>query len=201
MAIETYEVVTSFIIEGQYAAIVNHFTGEEDGTGDDFLRAQHLVDALIGGAPDWPLNLAACLAEDCFISSMRARRVSAGGGNTAVRVFATDDYPGSFGGECEPQQVAGCVIWVSSSLSVQATGRTFLPGVSESATENARFNAAYLAAVQAWVDGWIAGVAVTGFTAGMFMSIFNRVTLAAHTISYGYVSPKVGTQRRRLVPV
>ncbi|AXH79186.1 MAG: hypothetical protein [Circular genetic element sp.] len=200
MANRYFETLISSICGGQYCATVHHWhLSESAGPANDFTLAKQFNEMITddGFLDNYRALLA---ADDCFVSSIRTREINnVTGGNTAVKVFAGDDKQGTFTGSVDPFQVAGCVIWITEGLTAR-TGRTFFPGVAEEAMDEGRFNTTYQDAVQTLINDVVAGGSVPA--GPVLMTLVTRGPLfAANDIIDGYLSPKVGTQRRRLTPV
>lgn len=200
MADQFFESVIGFNIGGNYAAVVHHWVGDDSGGQTAFEMAQLLADALESdaGATDTLFGLICnIMGDDCFISSIRTRRLSGGGGATYMKAFANTDYPGVYGSNSDAAQVAACMLkFTATNPKIQ--GRTFWPGVPEDALLEGRF-----------VDGYL----------NELLNLYNRFLLSfVSTVSFyarlkhGPVptytalsaletSPTPGTIRRRLVPV
>lgn len=156
MAVETYQLVTSYVCAGQFCQTVNHFNITDPLNSNSFEVAQKFIEALETPPSGFEYLdlLQDILSVDSFISSVRVHRVAPSGGAEAIKVFPAADRPGQFAGNCESSAVAGCVIWVPAT-PVKLTGRTFYPGVSEDAIENGFWETAYLNAVADMLDGFI----------------------------------------------
>lgn len=205
MANVYYQTTTSFICGGQYAAIVNHWKADDAGlTGNPFLDAENLIASLYNNAagPGDPFTtkLADLLADDCFISGLRARLVSGAGGPTAVRIFAPTDWPGTFGGEMEAFQTAGTIVWPCDSMDAFA-GRNRIPGVSDTALVNNRFATAYEAAAKSFVDTVVLGFQESATLWNLVVrGVAGGVTLY-RTVIGGYLAPTPGHIKTRRIPV
>lgn len=198
MALRYFESMLSTICGGQYCATVHHFAlDESSGPADDFVIAQQIN--TMWTDEDLLQEYMTMLAEDdCFASSLRTREVGAAGGNTAVETFSKTDYPGTFSGGVQAFQVAACFIWVTTG-SDNVVGRTFIPGISTEAVVEGRFSPSFKTAANTFGDNYITSKSIS---AGPVVPIvFNRTLHAGQAITGGYVSPKVGTQRRREMPV
>lgn len=200
MAFEYYKSAIGFSCAGNFAAIVQHWGVDTPTGAGPFSRAKSLVAAMespVAGSAYLPA-IADCLADDCFISSVRIAKVTAGGGNQYAKVFAPGDHPGDFGGNIDAAQVAGCIIWLSAG-DAGLTGRTFLPGVSEDGIDNGRFNGSYFGALDDLVDIVIPGIQAT---TGTYLPFIKHGSPAAFKqIVHGRLSLTAGTIRKRLKPV
>lgn len=205
MALVYYQTTTSFICGGQYAAIVNHWRADDAGlTGNPFLDAENLIASLVdnsaGAGPPWVVLLANLLADDCFVSGVRARLVSGAGGPTAVRIFAPADHPGLFGGDMEAFQTAATVNWACDSADA-FRGSNRIPGVSSDALVNNRFTATYQAEVVNFVDNVLLDFQESATAWELIVrGEAGGVPLYRDVIG-GYLSPTPGHIKSRRVPV
>jgi len=199
MADYYYEVRVSIVCGGQFSQIVHNFVIDLATPPDDVTAARQLRDTLDdGGVASYFQKLRNCLSEDAFISAVRVRQVGPTGGNTVTIAFEPADLPGLVAEPIAPLQVAGCVIFVNS-VDPDRTGRTFVPGVPQTYCDGSRWTSAAVVAYQAFGDRLIGG-----FTAalGTFNAVMlDRATKTGPVIDGCYVSPKLGTQRRRELPV
>jgi len=195
MATHYFALETRFFCSGQLAACVFNYKIQDPTTTDDFLLASQLVAAIDdGGAASWVLKLMQCMSNQALLSTVRARQFQPTQGNTAVAVFQATDYPGAIASGINTQQIAACINWIPTTTG-PAMGRNFLPGVPENALESSRWEDAYIDIIQAFIDQHLTGFSVA---AGIFLPIvWDRENEIASSIDDGYLSPKVGTQRRR----
>jgi len=201
MADQFFESVIGFNIGGNYAAVVHHWVGDDSGGETAFEMAERLALAIEGdNGPGSTLFevIDGIMAEDCFISSIRTRRLSSGGGATFAKLFAGGDYPGIYGGNSDAAQVAGCMLkFTSTNPKVQ--GRTFWPGVSEEALDGGRFVDLYHDNFVALMNRYLGSFTDAGVT---FNPRLKHGSPASYTaIAAAELSPTPGTIRRRLVPV
>lgn len=201
MAFERYVASIGMICGGNFTQVIWHFH-VEDPTGNAWENADAFVEAFDGPVSGGSLATAltnVLAADDCFISSVRCRRVNPPGGAEAIKLFTPPTFPGAYPGHMEAAQVAGVVIWIPNT-SDAASGRTFLPGVSEEAIDNGVFHEDYVAAVGALGDFLIDTGVLS--TVGDFFLVLKRTkpTLTWPLITSGYLSPSPGTMRKRLVP-
>lgn len=200
MANEYYQLDVGFSCGGQFALCVFHYRIANPTDPDDYEVASQLVGALDdGGFPTaWLYRMAGCLSEDAFISSARAKRVAPSGGNEAGVLFSPGDFPGAQAFPIHTQQVAACCIWVADGTPGKS-GRNFIPGVPENALDQSRWDATYTGKVDDFIAKHLTGFSVA---AGIFLPcIYDRVAKTGWIPDNGYLTPLVGTQRRREVPV
>jgi len=200
MATEYYQANIRAIVAGQRAELVTHWRIIDPTNTDEWEVARQLIVALItdGGANNWCQRLADCMSVVSFLSSITCKRVAPTGGNTAVNVFTPTAFEGTVAGEQSPQQNAGVIIW-SSFDDPQTTGRNFIFGVAEASVSQGTPTEVYTDLIELLITKWIPGFSVA---AGVFEPvIYDRVAKTGRLINNGYLSPIVGVQRRREVPV
>jgi len=200
MANEYYQLDLGLNCAGQFAMCVFHYVIADPTNPNEFEVAGQLVTALETGGPpvSWISKLQVILSNEAFISSARAKRVAPTGGNTAGQAFLPTDFPGDELSPIHTQQIAAVVIWPNDT-EADAFGRNFIPGIPESALVAGRWEGPFQTLVDAFITKHVVGHTVA---AGIFLPVvFNRTTHLGDVINAGYLSPKVGTQRRREVPV
>jgi len=194
--------LTSFITirqAGNFCGVSMHWEIVDPTIVDAYPLAMNLVEALdtpVAGDSYWG-KFIFLLASDSFVKTVRIRQVSPPNANNAVRFFQDDDFPGSFAGDTDALNVAGCIIFLTAG-DAGLTGRQFIPAVSEEAYENGRATATYINVINDYIDLLLAGVQGT---AGTFFPVVKHGTPAVYTrITNGYLSATPGTQKRRRVP-
>jgi len=199
MADYYYELRTSIIAGGQFSEMVFHYVLDAATPPDDFEAASQLVATLDdGGASAWITRLRNCLSEDAFVSAVRARQISPTGGNTRVQVFEPTDLPGTVVSPLAALQIAGCVIFVNS-IDSDRTGRSFIPGVPTSFLLGNRWDPVAVTAYELFGNRVLGGLVAA---LGTFNAVtYNRLTELGLLIDGCYLSPKLGTQRKRELPV
>lgn len=199
MANEYYELDVGFSCAGQFAMCVFHYRIADPTEPDEYEVANQLINALDdGGGTAWIVRLMQMISEDAFFSSARAKRVAPTGGNMAGQTFEATDFPGAIASEIHTQQVSACLIWVSDGTP-GVSGRNFIPGVPENALDSSRWEAAFQALADVFIAKHLTGFSVA---AGIFLPvIYDRVAKTGIVPDNGYLSPLVGTQRRREIPV
>lgn len=202
MATEYYRTVLSFVCAGQFAQVVQHWGIVDPTNPNPFEVAQSFVEAFeadnAGGFA--PNRVQAILSADCFLSSLRCRRISPSAGAEAIRVFPPTMFVGDFASTVESAGVAGCSIWIPSSED-GSTGRTFWPGVAEIAIDGGYFTSAYENAMNALITEIVDVGIIT--PPGTFLPYLKKGPLVAPTFSAifsGYLSPSPATIRKRRTP-
>lgn len=200
MAREIYDLEIRVNVSGNHVANVFKLYIDDPTVPDEYQNAKDIIDALpVGAGPTaWLFRYRALISGDCYISNIICRRSSTGGGNTAQAVLQTDTLPGLAMGTVCATQVAGCVIWVNQD-EPDVTGRSFIPGVSKEDIDGGRFFASYYERVENFIARTAAGLNISAGIA--YFGIYQRVPQTIFGITGGYLSPKVGTQRRREQPL
>lgn len=198
--LEIYELRVSVIDGGQRGQCVFHYQHDNTDDENDYVLADLLTGQLDVGAPatSWMYHFRNCLSEDAYVSFVSARRVAATGGNADPQRFLPAAFPGLQAFEAHAQQVAGCIIWLSST-DMDKTGRTFMPAVPENFLESSRWTSAGNTFYAAFITKFLTGISTA--EGGFFPVIYDAAAKTGRLISDGYLSPKVGTQRRREVPL
>ena len=176
-----------------------HYRIADPTQPDDYLLAVQLVNALITpGAANWMAKLRGMLSDDAYVSSVRVRRVGPVGGNEAAVVFTTTDNVGSLSSPIHAQQIAGCLIWISETTPGR-TARNFIPAVPVVALDSSRWSVPYKGLADIFIATHTVGFSVA---AGIFLPvIYDRIVKTGPVVDGGYLSPLVGTQRKREIPV
>lgn len=200
MATEYYQAIVRWIVAGQRAENVFMYRIINPTEPDEWLVAQQLGAAMeVHAAPtDWLSRLRNLLSDEAFLSSISIKRVAPTGGNTAVAVYEPTDVVGNVAFPVETQQNAACIIWVNETTA-DITGRNFIPGTANSEYLKSRWKDTFETKVGLFIATHLPGFSVT---AGHFDPvIYNRDTKVGLLMTNGYLSQKIGTQRRREVPV
>jgi hypothetical protein len=200
MAREVYECVFTGNIAGQFVQTVQHLAVDDPTPGtstfDTALQISQELD--LQGVIEAMMN---CLPSSYNLTSLRTRRVSAGGGPTAIRLAG--DFTAPVVGQRDPEisslQANPLTIWIPETDPAK-TGRLFWPGVAEDDIADMVIVGALVTLYETFNDAWIDGVNLSGI--GTFKGcVFRRETKTGDMIINQYISPLIGTQRRRLRPV
>ena len=200
MALETYEVVISGTLAGQFVQTVMHCNVSNVGNQNPYVKAEELIDTLETGI-DFFATWCDVLPTSYTITSVRCRRILAAGGPTAIRLgSALNDSTGNRTGNISSAQLNPIIVWITDPRS-DKPGRNFLPGISESDIDAMVYTSGWLTAA-----GLLITIVTTPFTLNdssdpANFAIYRRALNAADSIDFGRVSPVIGTQRRRLHPV
>lgn len=200
MAKHYYSLEVRTIVAGFPMANVFTLFIDNPSVSNEFLVAQSIINALPVGAgiTSWLSRFQSLLSEEVYVSNILCRRMEPDGGNTAETILQEDSKVGLRTGSVAASQVAACIIWLNTDVP-DRTGRNFIPGVSIDDIESGRFSASMQTAVDNFVARTLSGFAVSAGTA--LFCTYDRLTKTGNQLTNGYLSPKVGTQRRREKPL
>jgi len=200
MALQVYEFTPSGILGGQFVQNVLHVEVDETTPENPYTVASEINTFMNGGGNfvDAWLNM---LPEDYKLTSIRCRRVTGTGGPTAIIAGgALSAQDGLRTGAISSAQVSPLIIWVTTN-DPDSTGRTFLPGVSEDDVDEMQLVVGLINEIDGFVNFWKGGGTLVGTGFNWGGCIYKRSGDVGDPIMGGYVSPLIGTQRRRLRPV
>jgi len=200
MGVETYELVISGKIAGQFVQNVLHLNLDNTADTDPFTVANALLTKM-NTATEFSALWCDCLPEDYTMTSQRCRRITPTGGPT--QIFLQSSLYGTSGtrsGNVDVTTSCPLIIWLTS-LRPSKTGRTYMPGVSENDIEEGVLEPSLLTALAAFGNKMKVGFtpASPAYLAGG--SVYRRALNGADDISNFRVSPIIGNQRRRTHPV
>jgi len=202
---ETYEIILSGKLAGNFVQSilgVNVTVASVDpwATAVDLLTTFNSGTELVGLWLD-------ALPTDYEMTSMRARRLLATGGPTAIfTAAALTATGGNRSGVSSVTSNAPLLIWLPGTNPAK-TGRTFLPGVSETDIDGNILTSGLLTAMDALGTYWsVGGSTGGGDTWGGAVISRPRPSEvppflgASRDIQNYRISPTIGTQRRRQKP-
>jgi len=200
MPIETYQAVVTGNSAGQFVQTVWHFLLDNTSSLDPFSAAADLSEALDSTASVLG-KMVSALPEDYHLLSLRIKRVSTPGGPTNIRlVFNNCPTDGERSGEQQSTQVNPCVIWIPQD-DPDKLGRTFLPGASEDDIDQMQFSPALVTAIDEMITAFKTPADTPNASMNYQGVIWRKESSTRDIITNGYLSPLIGTQRRRLRPV
>jgi hypothetical protein len=197
MATRVYNLVLNYNSGGQFCSNVLHLQFDDSG----FATTQDAAQALITA---WLLAnkaaLVAMLPTDVTLLSVRSRLVNGVGGFEGFSLVAS----GNVGTRTGTQSATGlspCVILYPVSNG-RKRGRIFLPGVSEADCVDGIFAAAFQTAISTNMLTLLTSITlVGGGTPSAAPVIYDRVNRVGVLLGGAELSPMLGTQRRRMLPV
>jgi hypothetical protein len=206
MATEIYECVLSGTLAGQFVQTVTHWSIENSGSTSGYAVAKDLNEdfAGSGGFIEAFVNR---LPGDYVCTSSRVKKANPVGGPT--NIILAGAMTASTGGApsgISSAQVNPLVILIGTTTPSH-TGRIFMPGVSEDDIDDMQYSPAWLTAM-ADFTAFLEASHVTSTLAYTYRNCIGRRKktspyniLSGDLTAAAYISPLVGTQRRRLHPV
>lgn len=173
---------------------VLHYRATPGGGGaSPWDEAGAFIDAT---AAQWVSSFLQLIPNDSELSFITARRVSAGGGQTAIRQFLLNGTEGSL------EDVIGVgpmLRFITTAMGRGKQGRMFLPGLPVDSHLGNFLTAPYAAACTNFVGDLITPYTADGDT--FVLTVFDRSTGADNEVIGGEVALKLGAQRKRMVPL
>lgn len=198
MAEEAYECTLSGTLAGQFVQTVVHVAYNNTTSANPFDIAKEIRDVFMG-LNEFINKFVVCLPASYTCTSVRVRRVGPSGGPTAIGLSgAMASNVGQRDSEISSAQVNPLVILVPT-VAPSKTGRIFMPGVAESDIDGMVLVATLLTALQGLIDYMKAGTSIP--SGQIVYGVYRRTLKLVDPLLDGYVSPLIGTQRRRLHPV
>lgn len=195
MANDVYELVITAKSAGQMVQNVFHFRSELSNTIDPGGIANELVEAYVTTRLTPWLTI---LPENYFTSSLRARRINNGGGNSATA--SSGGSPGTIPGPASDALAGVQIHWpFTDSAGYYGTGKTFCPGISPGNVVDGQLQAGLLALVSTWIN---TNTTTLSAPSGDFDFTIWSPTKNADFLPFGGgASIKLGFISRRLKPV
>lgn len=201
MAVDLYSVVLFGGICGQPVNNVLHFNGSETGAANPVQGGKDL-NAYLGdgtGAGTYTKLFLDCLPQNYTLLGLRARRINNGGGPTVTTTFTP--IVGNRVGDSDVSGIGPVGLYHGTpGLGVWITGKIFFPGVSNADIANNSFVDALRDAIGDFLDLSLSA-AGPGPNGPWQQQINHQADNTAINILDYSVSKKVGTQRRRYVPI
>lgn len=201
MAQDVYSCELLGVIAGQPCANVLHFNSSEESGENPVQAAKELITAL--GSPaaagSFLADYVKCLPENYFLKGVRARRINNTGGPKVSRPFDSD--PGERPGLADVSGFGPVGLYHAQEADMKwVTGKVFFPGCSISDVAANVFSTALVDACTTFLEHVedVLGAAPIGPFGQVVWSPSTSTMLLVVDWS---VSAKVGTQRRRYVPL
>lgn len=201
MALETYELVISGTLAGQFVQNVFHLNVNNAGDQHPYTKAKEVlatINLALGFVQKW-----ADLAPASYtVTSMRCKRVLAAGGPTAILLGSElIDAVGNRTGAVSSVQLSPVLVWITDPRP-EKPGRCFIPGISETDIDAMVYTAGWLTAANALITKVTTPFVLNPSSDPTSFGVLRRnLPGISDSIDFGRISPVVGTQRRRLHPV
>lgn len=182
---------------GEYVQNTFHYDVVEAGGATIYQYTQDLI-AAWETAVRTPWKNA--LSNAYFVSSLSAKKVQSPGGPLAVTVY-TPGVQGGARGNTEASGIGACILWPVFLAGKNVTGRTFIPGVAQLDLQDNVFSVAYNTVLLTLIGALTPALTLAGTGTTAQLCIYHRQTQVNTHVAFGRVSTKVGTQRRRYVPI
>lgn len=192
MANDVHQIIGAGFLNGQHFEIVQHFEANVAMSADPVLVSNNLISGWKSVVEPELLNM--CSNELSMIG-YKAKRVNNGGGPTVLLPQAA--VPGAVASQALPSAMAYLFTLRYPQAGKWRAGHLFMPGIPESFSEENGYTATaislatdFLNAILTFSEGGIGYTWGTwAATAGVFFPP-----------SYAALAPKIGVQRRRLIP-
>jgi hypothetical protein len=194
----TYQLVITASAAGEFMQNVLHFKLDESGAGTPFDYALALCNQFV---TDILTPWEAMQSDQVIEQSIKAKKISGTGGATAIVTFASGDQIGANAG---PIGDAGQAILLNFPVvlnSKNVTGKIFLAGIRAEDIQNNRPSSLMETNAGTLGTALLGTLALAGGLGNANFTIFNKATGLDTEPPGMYVSPLIGTQRRRLHPV
>jgi len=200
MPAETYEVIVSGTLAGQFVQTIMHVNVNNVGGQNPYVKAQEVLSTLDTGISFYAL-FCDVLPVSYVITSVRCRRILATGGPTAILLAnAIGANQGTRTGNISSAQLNPVLVWITDPRS-NKPGKTFLPGISETDIDAMVYTAGWITAANDFIAAVTTPFMLDTSSDPANFGIYRRALNASDSVDFGRISPVVGTQRRRLHPV
>jgi len=199
MANQTYQLVVTGVSSGQFVQNVFHFRMDDDSYANRLLAAKGLIDGFLSDGKEG--TLLAMLPSNYLMKSIKARRVTNGGGPEYIDT-SVDGEAGTFGDDASTSGTGPVLVWFTDG-GARRVGKTFLSGISNSNQAGGEISAAALTSLDGDAETFRQSFpAVGGTTPTVTFCIPRSNDPATRSLVVGHsVSKDIGQQRRRQLPV
>lgn len=193
------EVIISGHLAGEFCQNVLHVQATNIAADPLWVFAKNIADSMIAADVGLIALYLNALPADYKLSSIRVRQLNPVPGPTFYYPGnVMDPQVGQRAGEISSAQVCPLIVLVGLTIA-NKTGRIFLPGVSEDDIGEMLLSDPLQEQIGIFFNAFIVGDAQSDFD--WKGAIYRRGTGTAELLGGAYVSPRIGTQRRRLIPV
>jgi len=199
MALETYQLVVTGVCAGQFVQNVFHYRIDDAGFSNRLLSAKGLVDGWLNdGKLD---NLLSMVPDVYIVKSIKARRITGGGGPEYVDISAAGGE-GTLGSGTQMTGAGPVIIWFTDG-GARRIGKTFLAGIAAANVDGGEITAATITTLLTEATAYRANfVTIGGGGVTAVLVVPRSDNPATRSIVNGaLISKDVGKQRRRQLPV
>lgn len=192
MANDVHQLIMAGFCSGQHFETVQHFEANVSMSADPVTVSDQLI---AGFAVNVETSMLALMSDDAAIIGYKAKRINNGGGPTVMAPQAA--APGTVASQALPSAMAYLFTQRYPQAGKWRAGHLFLPGIPESFSEDNGYSGAAIAAAAAFLADLLS------FTSGGFGYTWGTWAGTAGVFfppSYAALAPKIGVQRRRLIP-
>ena len=198
MPVEAYECTLSGVLAGQFVQTVFHVAYNNTGSQAPFSAAKDIAEQLVA-AGEFVEKFTQGLPASYLATSIRVRRVGPTGGPTSIVLGGAMSQPdGQRTADISSAQVNPLIILIGD-VAPAKTGRIFMPGIAEDDIDAMVITSTLITVFQDLLTYMLTGTTIAG--GAITFGILRRATKVVDELSAGYVSPLIGTQRRRLKPI
>lgn len=193
-----YQLTISGNAAGQFMQTILHFRLSEAGTNTPFSWARHCIDEFVSNLQ---ADFVAPLCQEYNMTSYRCRRVTGGGGPTAIKTLGPGVVVGGRAGTLGETALA-CVIDFPAVVNAKnVTGKIFMAPINGDDITDNLFATTLTNDVATFGGDLLTPITMASGFGTMTYTIFNRAHGVDGLPLGSYVSPVPGTQRRRLHPI
>lgn len=195
MATETYQLAISGLAGNEYVENILHFISSTADTNDTIGTGTSLINS-------WHTNIKnlwmATLPSSYSLERLAARRVIIKPSATPHKQYEFGTEFGSLGTDQTGDQVCPSVFLIPP-MGTKSGGRVFMPAVGQAQIANSTFAAGYITAINSLFAAMTANFGVSG--AQWQLAIYSRKLNQSHLALSWTLSPVIGFQSRRRVPI
>lgn len=199
MAQETYRLIVTWRSADQFAQNVLHYRMDDAAFASRLLAAEGLILGWLNAEVHFTLlNM---VPAACVMKSIRARRITNGGGPEFINV-SVDGEDGERTGIMQTSSV-GPVIIFNTNGGPRRVGKVFLPGISDTDVEGGEITQALLDVIQDGANNMMNEFPAVGGGTPQCLLVIPRSNdpSVRSLILQAQISKNTGKQRRRQLPV
>jgi len=193
MANDVHQLIIAGLSAGEFWETVQHYACDATSSTNPVSDSQSLIDGFRANVES---ELCNAISENTSIFGYKAKRVNNGGGPTVIEPVV--GVAGQEAGDQLPAANCYCLTSRYSQAGKWRAGRWFIPGIPEGLTTGNGYTAPAIALI---ADLVIANSSFTSTPRDWAFGVWAGATDTFFPPTYVNLSPKIGIQRRRLLPV